>query len=229
MKKDKIKISKEPTEKKPFKTILREKTAPFFEKVGRLSKMQRILICVLTLSAMLGSYYYFFLIPRQEAILSLEQKHEELSQQLVTYQAKAARLNAVKKKKEEKEEEFFIALAALPDAKEIPALLTAVSKSGNESGLEFMLFKPEAEVIKDFYAEIPVSINVKGGYHQLALFFDRVSLLSRIVNIKDIVINYDKGGVLTAACKAVTYRFIPKAETEATAEAGKADKRTRKK
>ncbi|MBF0302899.1 MAG: type 4a pilus biogenesis protein PilO [Desulfamplus sp.] len=216
MKKDKV---KQPQEKKPFGSQMKEKAAPFFEKVGGLSKVHRIIISILTFSIMIGGYFYFIVLPRWDNIASLEKKSEELKQQLATYRKKAARLEEFRRKKKEKEDEFYKALAALPDAKEIPSLLTAVSKSGSDSGLEFLLFKPEPEVLKDFYAEIPVSINVKGGYHQIAQFFDRVSQLSRIVNIKDIVINYDKdGGLLTASCKAITYRFVEKSEIEKVAE-----------
>lgn len=226
MKKDKV---KEPQEKKALGEQIREKTAPFFEKVGGLSRLHRVLICIATLSVMLGGYYYFFLMPRMEKINALEKKHEELNQQLATYRKKAARLEEFRKKKQEKEDEFYTALSALPDAKEIPSLLTAVSKSGSDSGLEFLLFKPEPEALKDFYAEIPVSINVKGGYHQIAQFFDRVSQLSRIVNIKDIVINYAQGGgLLTASCKAITYRFVEKNETEKV-EVDKGNKKKRNK
>jgi type IV pilus assembly protein PilO len=171
MKKDN-KLDKEPAdEKRSIGDQIKEKTAPFIEKIGGLSKLHRVLICVITLSVMIGSYYYFVFMPLQEKITTLEKQHQELSQQLDTYKIKAARLEEFRKKKKDKEDEFYKALAALPDAKEIPALLTAVSKSGSDSGLEFLLFKPEPEAIKDFYAEIPVSINVKGGYHQIAEFF----------------------------------------------------------
>lgn len=218
-------MKKDDVKKKPeWKAIgkqIREKTAPVFEKVGNLSKLHRVLICVVTLSLMIGGYYYFFMMPFQEKISTLEQQHQELTQKLALYKNRAARLEEFRRKKQEKEGEFYKALAALPDAKEIPSLLTAVSKSGNDSGLEFLLFKPESESIKDFYSEIPVSINVKGGYHQIAQFFDRVSQLSRIVNIKDIIINYTQGGMLTSSCKAITYRFIEKVDTGTAEQKGK--------
>ncbi len=222
MKKDK---EKDQQGKKALRDQIIEKTAPFFEKIGVLSKLQRVLICIVTLAVMIGGYYYFFMMPRIEKITTLENKHQELNRQLATYRQKAARLEEFRQKKRVKEEEFYTALAALPDAKEIPSLLTAVSKSGSDSGLEFLLFKPESESLKDFYAEIPVSINVKGGYHQIAQFFDRVSQLSRIVNIKDITISYSQsGGLLTASCKAITYRFVEKTEAE-QADAQKGSKK----
>jgi type IV pilus assembly protein PilO len=71
------------------------------------------------------------------------------------------------------------------------------------------LFQPNTDKPTDFYAEIPVLIQVKGGYHNLALFLDRVSRLSRLVNIKDIDIQAsDLPGSLMTKCTAVTYRFL---------------------
>ena len=75
--------------------------------------------------------------------------------------------------------------------------------------MEFLLFKPGKEVSKGFYAEIPVNIEVEGGYHNLAMFFDKVSKLSRIVNVSNIKIQKMKEpGMLKATCVATTYRFL---------------------
>jgi type IV pilus assembly protein PilO len=93
-------------------------------------------------------------------------------------------------------------------------LLANVSQSGQESGLNFLLFVPKPNKTYDFYAEIPVSIEVNGGYHNLALFFDRVARLSRIVNIENIDIA-DSGkepGMLEMKCTAVTYQFLESTE-----------------
>jgi len=86
-------------------------------------------------------------------------------------------------------------MKALPDKKEIPSLLTSISEAGKEAGLEFLLFQPISEINKDFYAEIPVSIKVAGNYHNVGLFFDNVSRLFRIVNIKDIVMTLQPTGL----------------------------------
>jgi type IV pilus assembly protein PilO len=86
-------------------------------------------------------------------------------------------------------------------------------------GLEFLLFEPKPEIRKEFYAEIPVAINVKGGYHDMAMFFDRVARLSRIVNVKNITMGREKEGEdLNTVCTAVTYKFVeppPKAKAKA--------------
>ena len=76
---------------------------------------------------------------------------------------------------EEAEVQFKTAMKALPEKEEIPSLLTSISRSGQDVGLEFLLFEPKNEVRKEFYAEIPVAMHVIGGYHDLAIFFDKVA------------------------------------------------------
>ncbi|MBF0201351.1 MAG: type 4a pilus biogenesis protein PilO [Desulfamplus sp.] len=199
--------------KEPRKSIvaqISEKTAPLFEKIGKLSKKQRLLICLGTLVLFGAGYYYFFLGPRLEKIESLKKNETTLKGQLATYKRKAASLAEMEKKYEDAQDDFYTALQALPDSKEIPSLIKAISKSGSDAGLEFLLFKPEAVVQKDFYAEIPVSIRVEGGYHQLAEFFDRVAQLSRLVNIFNISMGSGRDGTLNVSCRAVTYMFVEK-------------------
>ncbi len=113
------------------------------------------------------------------------------------------------------EAEFQLALKALPEKKEIPSLLTNISRSGQSSGLEFLLFQPQKNVQKEFYDEIPVAIQVDGNYHNVATFFAKVAQLSRIVNIRNIHIGW--GALkLRTKCTAVTYRFVEKVEQKET-------------
>jgi type IV pilus assembly protein PilO len=132
-----------------------------------------------------------------------------LETRLVRAEAKANKLKYYQDKLKDAELEFKIVMKKLPEKKEIPNLLSSVSQSGRDAGLEFLLFQPEPEQSKDFYAEIPVSIRVTGNYHNVALFFDKVARLSRIVNINDIKMTSAKGSsVLLTSCKAITYRFV---------------------
>jgi len=91
-------------------------------------------------------------------------------------------------------------------------VLKTVSELGKESGLEFLLFRPGKQVPKDFYAEVPLELGILGRYHDLAIFFDKVGKLSRIVTIEDInfgkAVPSDEGGMeLTVSCRAVTFKF----------------------
>ncbi|MCD4787411.1 MAG: type 4a pilus biogenesis protein PilO [Desulfobacterales bacterium] len=189
---------------------------PLFEKVGNISKLHRILICVATFIVITGSFVYFLYLPKFENLNQLNSEYKSLEQRLASAKIKAAQLNKYREKMKTAETQYKIAMKALPDKKEIPSLLTSISESGKEAGLEFLLFQPISEINKDFYAEIPVSIKVAGNYHNVGLFFDKVSRLSRIVNIKDIVIATPReGGMLNTSCTAVTYRFVEAEEKNA--------------
>jgi type IV pilus assembly protein PilO len=184
-----------------------------FEKISALTLAQRIVIFAGTLLLLGGGYFYFVHIPRSSKISQLKKEHEELKVKLAKAKSAAKSFDVVNKKYKEAQVNLKLALQLLPDKREIPGLLESISRSGRHSGLEFLLFKPSKEVLRDFYAEIPVSIEVTGGYHNLAMFFDKVSRLSRIVNMSDIKIRHGKGGKeaegrLNATCVATTYRFV---------------------
>jgi type IV pilus assembly protein PilO len=189
--------------------ISSDSLSPMFDKIGQLTKIQRILICVAAFSIVISGFVYFSYYPKFQQISTLDTRHKKLKSELDTAKKNAGQLQKFQQEMKEAEENFKIASKALPETKEIPSLLTNISKSGQDSGLEFLLFQPNPDKSIGFYSEIPVLIQVKGGYHNLALFFDRVSRLSRIVNIKDIDIEAtNEPGVLMTKCTAVTYRFL---------------------
>ncbi|MBW2603949.1 MAG: type 4a pilus biogenesis protein PilO [Deltaproteobacteria bacterium] len=184
----------------------------FFEtidKIGKLSKLYKILLCLGLFVLLVGPFVYFSFLPKITKINALKKEHTTMETRLDKAKAKANRLNAYQDKLKDAEMEFKIVMKKLPEKKEIPALLSSVSQSGRNAGLEFLLFQPAPEQNKNFYAEIPVSIRVTGNYHNVALFFDKVARLSRIVNIDDIKMASTKNNTnLITSCKAVTYRFV---------------------
>jgi type IV pilus assembly protein PilO len=191
----------------------------FLEKFEQLVLWQRIAIFGGLCALLIGAATWFFFLDQWEQIEKLDAKLQTLEKQLATAKINAAELEKFQAKMQEAEAQFKIAMRALPEKQEIPALLTSISKSGQEVGLEFLLFEPKAESPREFYAEIPVAMNIRGDYHNLALFFDKVARLSRIVNINNISISPTKDSRdLNAACTAVTYKFIdPPPEKQAPA------------
>ena len=184
---------------------------PFFEKVEKLSKLQRILISTGFFTLLAGFFIYFLLWPKFEKINSLRADLKEIEKKLTTAKRNAADLNKFQAKMKEAEAQFNMAMKKLPEKEEIPSLLTSISDSGQQVGLDFLLFEPKPEKPKEFYAEIPVAMSIKADYHNLAIFFDQVARLSRIVNIRDIRIGLTKGKdtkELSTKCTAVTYKFI---------------------
>ena len=189
-----------------------------FEKVAALTRVQRILVCVGTFLLLGGGDFYLIYMPKSGRIDELKQNYEDLQVKVAKAKAAARDLDKYQKQYQEAQGKFRLVLKLLPDKKEIPSLLEGISKSGRHSGLEFLLFQPEPEIPKGFYAEIPVKIEVVGGYHNLALFFDKVARLSRIVNISNVEIKGAKGskgaeGDLQTSCVATTFRFVEGAKT----------------
>jgi len=186
-----------------------DKMQPLFDRISRLSQLQRFLICIVTYAILVAPFVWFSYVPTFKQIANLEKELEVLEQKLTVARNKARQLKRLAAAVEKAKAKFDTAKRKLPQEKEIPDLLANVTASGQASGLQFIRFQPANEVRKDFYAEIPVEINVLGTYKNTAMFFYRVAGLSRIVNLKSISISPDKeGGEVSTSCTAVTYMFV---------------------
>jgi type IV pilus assembly protein PilO len=185
------------------------KIESLFEKIEKLTVLQRMLIAVGLIVVIVAGFVWYLIWPKVGQISEYRTKLEKIEKQLTTAKRNAAALKKFQEKMQEAEAQFRTAMRALPEKEEIPSLLTSISKSGQDAGLEFLLFEPKPEVRKEFYAEIPVAINVTGGYHDMAVFLDKIARLSRIVNVRDISMGRTKGGEdLNTSCTAVTYKFV---------------------
>lgn len=204
--------------------------APIFEKMERLSKPQRVGIYIGTLVLILGLSIWFLFWPKKQTIDTLEVQLKTAKTELAKAKKNAEELNDWRTKMKKKEVQYKTVMKALPEKEEIPSLLAGVSQAGKDAGLEFVLFQPKPESNKEFYAEIPVDITVSGSYHNVAVFFDKVSNLPRIVNIRNtsIVPGDKKAGTdqLKTVCQAVTYKFI---EASAQNKANKGRRKGRRK
>jgi type IV pilus assembly protein PilO len=98
----------------------------------------------------------------------------------------------------------------MPTEAEVASLLVDISQTGLASGLEFKLFKPEASVLKDFYSELPIRIEVVGKYEEIGLFISGLASLPRIVTVHDVNISTDeKDGILKMNATVKTYNEAP--------------------
>ncbi len=188
--------------------ISTEALEPIFNKIGELTKVQRYLIYCGTILAIVISFVYFIYMPKQTEISNLQKAKKKVAGELAKAKIDANQLKTYEKKMEEAKVQFEIVKNTLPEKKDIPSLLTSISQAGRDSGLEFTLFQPNNEVKKQFYAEIPVSVQLNGQYHNIAVFFDKVARLPRIVNLRNIKLASKTGSELNATCQAVTYRFL---------------------
>jgi len=139
--------------------------------------------------AILFAGWKFDVTKQREALAALEKNEKEQLDILDTRQRKAANLNALKEQMKEMEQSFGDMVKQLPNKTEVAGLLIDISQTGLASGLEFKLFQPKKESPKEFYAELPISISVVGGYHQFGEFVSGIAALPRIVTTHDINIS----------------------------------------
>ncbi len=163
---------------------------------------------------LIGFGWYHFIISGQiERLERAEQKELELRQSFEQKQHKAANLEGYREQLAQMEESFGAMLRQLPDETEVASLLVDVSQTGLAAGLEFELFQPSDEVNKDFYAELPIRVRVRGRYHAFATFISGLAALPRIVTVHNIQIGDDtkRGNAadpMTLGAIVKTYRYL---------------------
>jgi type IV pilus assembly protein PilO len=199
-----------------MKSLNLQPLSPAVEWIERRTKLQRILIYVSTIVILVGAFVYFAYLPKHKQIGMLDNTYKNLSAKLEKAKRNAKQLNAYRTKMKAAEAQFQIVMRALPEKEEIPALLDGISMAARDAGLDIIQFQPKPEAAKEFYAEVPLSIHVLGNYHNVAIFFEKISNLPRIVNVNAIKIVPEKkeSTKLQATCEAVTYKFVEPSEVE---------------
>ncbi|MBF1163682.1 MAG: type 4a pilus biogenesis protein PilO [Dechloromonas agitata] len=151
-----------------------------------------------------------------DQLLDLETKEREeetLKQQYLDKKRQAVNLDLYVQQLAEIDRSFGALLKQLPDKSEIEALLIEINQAGLGRGLQFELFKPGQEQIKDFYAELPIAVKINGGYHDFGAFAADIAKLPRIVTLNNISIAPIKdGGQLSLDATTKTFRYLDEEE-----------------
>ncbi len=181
---------------------------------ANIPRRQRYMLLGVLGAGIVAAYVYLLMMPLWAEKGKLEGELQKLQADLDQKRVIAANRPKLEAEIKALEQQLAAALVKLPEEKEIPKLLTQVNTLGQQTGLEFLLFRPVAPVRKGFYAEVPIEIRVEGQYHTLGAFLDRVSKLDRIVNVVDIKITplsiqqqQRSGRTVVADVKATTYTF----------------------
>jgi type IV pilus assembly protein PilO len=202
------------------------------EKLARMANKQKGAILAVAMVLPLVLFYFLLYSPKQEEITRLQKNKSSLEQEISKLATTARKIDEHRAMMAETEYKFSLASVLLPDQKEIPSLLTNISSLATNSGLEVLAFKPRPEVTREFYAEIPVDIQVRGSYHNFGYFLYQVSKLPRIVSVSNAKMGsptiVDSGMQLNTDFNLVTYRFLEPRELEAN-DQSKPDARSKKK
>lgn len=196
------------------------------KKIGSWPAAPKIGVLVIVLLLILGASYWFDWKAQGEQIDAERMKEEELKKTFVVKKTEALDLPLYRKQLEDIEKQFGALLKQLPGKSEIDALLTDINQAGLGRGLQFELFKPAAEeTVRDFYAELPISIRITGNYHDIGAFASDVGKLSRIVTLNDIGLTSNKDGTLVMDATAKTFRYLDEDELAAQRKAAMKDKK----
>jgi type IV pilus assembly protein PilO len=185
-------------------------------------RTQKIGILAGAIVLLLAAGFFYVYQPSSDQITRLTEEAARVRDERDKKKKTAANFTKLKRDLDEWDAKLKLVVAQLPDSREIPDLLSNISTKARESGLEIILFRPRAENLKDFYAEIPVDIVVRGGFTSAVAFFDEVGRFNRLVNIDNIdfknpKITGDQVG-LEISTLATTYRFLDEAERKKVAE-----------
>lgn len=163
-----------------------------------------------------------------DAIATLELKQQEetkLRDDFLSKKRQSVNLDLYVQQLNEIDRSFGALLKQLPNKAEVESLLIEVNQSGMGRGLQFELFKPSPEIVKDFYAELPISVKLTGNYHDFGAFAADIGRLSRIVTLNNIAITSNaKDGTLTMDAVTKTFRYLDESELAARRKATQAAK-----
>ena len=183
---------------------------PWYGQVG--------LFVVLAL-ALVGVFYQFYAVPAQADMATREAQLATLRTDIAKGASTAAQLNQFREQVADLEGRLESLKAVLPEQKDVADLLRRIQTLATQSNLAIRGFKPEPSVTKQLHAEWPIKLQLDGTYHNLAMFFDRVSKFSRIINVSGIAIRgKDKpepNSTISVDCTATTFVLLDTAKPAA--------------
>ena len=194
------------------------------QRLEALSRLQKLAILLVLAVGSLGGYAFFSFMPKLERAAQMEQEIENLELTIATNRRLAARLPELQEEMAVREYELLLAKMLLPeDAQERERLLAAIERLGMDVGVEFPLFQPGNEVAHDFYASREVQLRMRGEFHNLVTFFDRMSRLDRLVSLDSLRLQPTAAAgagpvILNAESSIQVYRALTEQEIKAAEE-----------
>ncbi len=189
------------------------------DRLGKLPRSQRLLVYGLGYVVLVAVMAFALLLPTMDDISTATAKRTELTKKRDEVKARAENRGMFESELEQLQADLKQALKELPNDREIPGLLSEIDSLARKSGLEVRKFQPLAEAVHEYYADVPVQIVMAGSFHEVAIFFDRVGKMNRIVSVEDIEMTNPKEAdaetTLTVEGKVVTYRFLTEDEIKA--------------
>ena len=171
------------------------------------------MLFALFVGILVGGWFLFW-SEQLETLDGRRQEEAKLKDEFVNKKQQAINLDLYKQQLNEIDRSFGALLKQLPNKAEVEALLVEINQAGLGRGLSFELFRPGGEVVRDFYAELPVTVRLTGSYHDFGAFASDIGKLPRIVTLNNIVIAPPAGkdGTLVLDATVKTFRYLDEEE-----------------
>ncbi len=175
---------------------------------GTWPPLPRYTVYALLLAVVLAVGWYFWLSGVKTQLSNARQQEIQLRGTYKAKLAQAVSLDLLKAQKAQVEQYVLVLEKQLPGKAEMDALLSDINQAGIGRGLQFDLFRPGQVDVRNYYADLPIAIEVQGSYNDLASFTSDIAKLSRIVTINNVSIGQGTQGRLRMDATAMTYRYL---------------------
>jgi type IV pilus assembly protein PilO len=199
--------------------------------VGAWPVVPRVTVLLGLFAVILVAGWWFVWSDQLDELAVKQKDEEKLKEEFIAKKGQAVNLDRYTQQLNEIDRSFGALLKQLPNKSEVDSLLVEINQAGMGRGLQFDLFKPGQEVIKDFYAELPINVKLTGSYHDFGAFAGDIGRLSRIVTLNNISIGVNaqsKDGSLAMEAETKTFRYLDEeevAQQKKAAQAAKAGKK----
>jgi type IV pilus assembly protein PilO len=212
-----------------FKRIAEDFQSTNWRDPGSWGALPKVVVLIAGLIAIPVAGYFLLWQGQLEELEAGKAQELRLKQDYVNKKRQAVNLDLHKQQLREIDTQFGALLKQLPNKSQMDALLVDINQAGLGRGLQFELFKPAGrEIVRDFYAELPISVRVVGTYHDMGAFASDIGQLSRIVTLNDVDIETSKSGNLQMNVTARTFRYLDEEEVAAQRKAAAGARRGRK-
>ena len=195
--------------------------------VGTWPLAPRVAVLLGLFVLLLVGGWWFWWSEQLETLAQRQQDELKLKEEFVAKKSQAVNLDLYVQQLNEIDRSFGALLKQLPSKSEVESLLVEINQSGMGRGLQFELFRPGQENVKDFYAELPINVRLTGSYHDFGAFAGDIGRLSRIVTLNDMSITgnpQSKDGTLVLDAVTKTFRYLDEEELAAKRKAAQAAK-----
>lgn len=201
------------------KDILNQFQGLTLENVASWPAVPKLLTWVVTIALCAGAGWFFWWKAQVEELDGLRQTELNLKNEYKQKLQQAVNLEELRRQKEQVSQYVLTLEKQLPSKSEMDALLSDINQAGIGRGLQFELFRPGSQNIKEYYAELPIAVKISGRYHDLGSFTSDIANLPRIVTLNNVAISAAKDGALTMDATAKTFRYLDDDEVQSQRKA----------